>query len=225
MSFCPKCGSQVGNDKNFCSNCGSPVNNTGASNYSQAPIQTVPRQAIPVQPLYTAPPAPSFSQTVAQKIRFSSIWWLVALILQYIGTALCLIYTIVSFAMYGISSSQPVNYGYSTYNSYNYSSLRSDDFSDIFLIVGIVLIALVIIMLIMAIVSTVKFSKNRRLSKQVLTNPSAVIVAYRTSHPVLLLVLNILFGGIFGIVAAIIELVTRNFVLNSTSQLMETNKY
>ncbi len=203
MSFCSNCGNKLSDQAKYCFECGEPRENNQPSSY--VPLKTKPYEDLTS--------SQSVLISVADKIKTSNIWWMVAMILQYISVfsfAICVAFMLLtSFSTAYVSS---------------YDYYYDPSISIVYMILGGFYLVLLGITLTLAIISTVKFSKTRKLHKAIFKNPVGIVDAYKSTHPVVLLVFNIIFGGIVGIVASAMELSANNYVTMLTPQLLEIEK-
>ncbi|MCL2838796.1 MAG: zinc ribbon domain-containing protein [Oscillospiraceae bacterium] len=194
-NFCGSCGKAINLGGNFCDACGAPLNNTQPQ---QRPVYQQPHQQ---QSHSYQPPPPQPGQAAQQllkslntRLTLTATFWIVAASVQFL---IGIIFLIAGIAMMA-SPWQDTQIG-----------------GVIFAIVSVVLLIVATLNLILGI-SDFKFKTKIR------TAPVGIVRRYEPlGGKVGLIVYAAFFGGYFGLASAIINVVTRSFVLDNRQQFLE----
>lgn len=250
LSRCPKCGYEPSNPSKFCIRCGTSMIASGNAQQTPpkqaAPKQTPPQppkqQAAPKQtppqqhqpPKQTPPYAQSYGQTppvnfnqnyvpnmavhqLCSRMRTSSVLLIIAGIIQFIGGLISMIVSFVCFGELG-----RVGRYYSYASSYGYYS------SDYEIATAATVVALIagITAMIVAIIDFIYAAKLRGNAKRIQANPSVAGIIYATNgKAVAMLILNILCGGIIGIIGSAVAITARGIVQANYPVFNGSNRY
>lgn len=201
--------------------------------YQQTPPkqQAAQKQAPPKQqtppPQYTyqqTPPVnhnPNYTphmavQQLCSRMRTSSVLLIIAGIIQFLYGIPCLIVGIVSAVEVGRVSSY---YSYASYYGY-----YSPEYTEL-TVTAVILIIVGILAMIVAIINFVYAGKTRGNAKQIQYNPLQAGTLYKSNgKAIVMLILNILCGGILGIIGSAFAMTARSIV-QSNPQVFGVNRY
>lgn len=241
LTRCAKCGYEPSSPSKFCIRCGASMLASGAQQtpppkQQAAPKQTPPKQQVPPQqPKQQTPPPPQYTyqqtppvnhnvnytphmavQQLCSRIRTSSVLLIIAGIVQFLCGIPCLIVGIVSAAEVGRVSSY---YSYASYYGYYSSEYTELTVASVILIIGGILA------MIIAVIDFVYAVKIRGNAKQIQHNSLLAGTLYKSNaKAIVMLILNILCGGILGIIGSAFAITARSIV-QSNPQVFGTNHY
>lgn len=241
LSRCPKCGYEPSNPSKFCIRCGASMLASGSAKQTP-PQQSAPKQQTPPQqPKQQAaqkqtPPraqqygqpqqqTPSHAQQYQQtppnnynqnfvpnmavqqlcsRMRTSSVLLIIAGIIQFIGGLISMIVAIVCLGELG-----RVGRYYSYASAYGYYSAEYEAATA----ASVVALIIGILAMIVAIINFVYAAKTRGNARQIQYNPAVAGTLYATNgKAIAMLILNILCGGILGIIGAVVAITARGIV-------------
>ncbi len=252
MSRCPKCGYEPTKPSKFCIHCGaslvaSPPPQAAAQDQpaqQQSPEQAAaqgqpaqqqsPEQAAaqnqPAQQYvqynaqaqyYAAQPAyyqPGGAlQTLCSRLKVSAILLLITGIMQAISGIILMIFGIYTLVFLGQYASY---YGYLYSGSYSHSA-------DLVLaiVLSSVLLGLGLLMLVTCIFNLMCTGRTFSYCKEIQQSPVGIVAHFQHGgKTIALLVLNILTGGVIGIVGSAFALAARSHVLNNANQFAELER-
>lgn len=255
LSRCPKCGYEPSNPSKFCIRCGTSMIASGGAKQTppkqaapkqQTPPQPPKQQAAPKQtpphaqqygqtpPKQQTPPhAQQYQQTppvnynqnytpnmavqqLCSRMRTSSILLIIAGIMQFAYGIPCLIVGIVCASELGRAARY---YSYASYYGAGAEYAAATAATVICIIVGI-------LAMIVAIINFVYAAKKRGNARQIQYNPAVAGTLYRTNgKAVAMLVLNILCGGVLGIIGAAFAITCRGIVQANPQVFNGGNRY
>ena len=189
----------------YCSNCGNQTEdgvnfckNCGAALDGGPVANNMPPNQQGYQqgyqsPYQAYPPMQDVLQQLSGKIRTQGIIWMIVCIIQYLAGILYL-YAAIDYSWYG--------------------GFYVDE--PVYLVMGI-------FMILVAAVNTVLCVTNFKYSQEILQRPIGILNKYMPVGGIIgMIIYNILFGGLVGIVGAIYAFTVRSFVL--TNQMLFAQK-
>lgn len=170
-----------------------------------------PHQQYAPQPQYYGYQPGNIVQTLCSKLRVSAILLLITGCLQAIVGIIVTIIGIVLATQIGYISRYAGYYGYRYYQ----------DEVAIAIVGMITLLVIGVFVLVTCIFNFVGAGRTFQYIKQIQQYPVGIVAHFMPSGKTIgLLILNILWGGVIGIIGSVFALVARSFVQNNSAQFM-----
>ena len=190
-NFCSNCGKEVNEGAGFCSVCGTQTGRVQAQPQYQRPQH---------QAGYTQAIDPRLLlKTLEGKLNLTGVFWIVSAVICALGAIGLFLWIDLPWWLH----------------RYYWAELLTDlEFMLLFLPT--------IFLAVGTVVNLMLGLSKLKLKKAIKGSPTGIISKYENvGGKVGVLIYSIFFGGIFGIVAAIIDLVTRSFVMKNYQQFMD----
>lgn len=217
MKYCSHCGVQMEESVKYCTRCGTPMHGS----VGQTPPYGQPY--VPTSGYYGHPQ--NLLEKLCGRLRVSAITLLITAILQVLGSLSCIGIGI-AMILIGAPLFGDVLNQYGTYINYyttdfEYNSLVQ--FGSGAIIVGaVVCFVISAFMAVVCIVNFITAARTFGYIKQIRQSPIGIVPHFQSAgKPISVLVLNILCGGVLGIIGAVFALVARSLVMENQKQFYD----
>lgn len=217
MKYCSNCGAQMEESVKYCTRCGTPM-------YGSAGQAPPCGQPYPQTGSYYRNPY-NLLEKLCGRLRVSAITLLITAILQVIGSLSCIGIGI-AMIFIGAPLFGDVLNQYGGYINYYTTDFEYDSLvrfgSDAVIVCAVVCFVISVFMAVVCVVNFITAARTFGYIKQIHQSPIGIVSHFQSAgKPIAVLVLNILCGGVLGIIGAVFALVARSLVTENQNQFYD----